>query len=156
MNAAREAATDDFTIAPNAAGKTCREDVGIDDNARYRHFFDASTGASIWQSAFDRELGHHACCFERLLSCRDLDAGLGGRGLAAFSHPSNFRSPQPVRLHPTMPYFCFAPMVLGDFAITPGTPYVSRFRFAAFDGPVDEAALQAIWTSYAADSDAGN
>jgi len=43
-------------------------------------------------------------------------------------------------------------MVLGDFAITPGTPYVSRFRFAAFDGPVDEAALQAVWTSYAAES----
>jgi len=70
-------------------------------------------------------------------------------GLAAFSHPSNFRSPQPVRLHPKMPYFCFAPMVAGDFEITPGTPYVSRFRFAAFDGPVDTAALEAVWTSFA-------
>jgi len=37
-----------------------------------------------------------------------------------------------------------------------GTPYASRFRFAAFDGPVDEAALQAVWRSYAADGDAGN
>ena len=73
-------------------------------------------------------------------------------GLAAFSHPSNFRSPQPVRLHPKMPYFCFAPMVAGDFEITPGTPYVSRFRFAAFDGPVDTAALEAVWTSFAGDA----
>jgi len=73
-------------------------------------------------------------------------------GLAAFSHPGNFRSPQPVRLHPKMPYFCFAPMVAGDFEITPGTPYVSRFRFAAFDGPVDTAALEAVWTSFAGDA----
>ena len=70
-------------------------------------------------------------------------------GLAAFSHPSNFRSPQPVRLHPKMPYFCFAPMVLGDFAVTPGTPYVSRFRFAAFDGPVDTDQLNAVWEAFA-------
>ncbi len=70
-------------------------------------------------------------------------------GLAAFSHPGNFRSPQPVRLHPKMPYFCFAPMVLGDFALTPGTPYVSRFRFAAFDGPVDLDAIEALRRSFA-------
>ena len=73
-------------------------------------------------------------------------------GLAAFSRPSNFRSPQPVRLHPKMPYFCFAPMVAGDFELTLGTPYVSRFRFAAFDGPVDTAALEAVWTSFAGDA----
>ncbi|MGA0039982.1 MAG: PmoA family protein [Pirellulales bacterium] len=70
-------------------------------------------------------------------------------GLAAFSHPSNYRSPQPVRLHPQMPYFCFAPMVLGDFQITEEEPYVSRFRFAAFDGPVDRDALENVWKSFA-------
>lgn len=70
-------------------------------------------------------------------------------GLAAFSHPSNSRSPQPVRLHPQMPYFCFAPMVLGDFQIAAGEPYVSRFRFAAFDGPVDRDALEDVWASFA-------
>ena len=30
-------------------------------------------------------------------------------GLAAINHPSNFRYPQHVRLHPKMPYFCFFP-----------------------------------------------
>jgi hypothetical protein len=27
--------------------------------------------------------------------------------------------PQPVRLHPGKPYFCFAPTILGEFAIAP-------------------------------------
>lgn len=72
-------------------------------------------------------------------------------GLAAFSHPSNFRSPQPVRLHPQMPYFCFAPLVLGDFAITPAEPFVSRYRFAAFDGAIDSDALEAVWDAFARD-----
>ncbi len=68
-------------------------------------------------------------------------------GIAAISHPRNFRAPQPVRLHPRDPYFCFAPMVLGDFELSPEssgssgarTPYVSAFRFIAFDGapPMD-------------------
>ena len=73
-------------------------------------------------------------------------------GLAAFSHPNNFRSPQPVRLHPQMPYFCFAPMVLGEFEISPAAPYVSRFRFAAFDGPVDADILSSTWEAFAADT----
>jgi hypothetical protein len=70
-------------------------------------------------------------------------------GLAALSHPQNFRSPQPVRLHPNKPYFCFAPMVLGDFRIEAGKPYVSRYRFVAFDGQGDASELDAIWKAFA-------
>jgi Methane oxygenase PmoA len=69
-------------------------------------------------------------------------------GIAAMSHPSNFRSPQPVRLHPELAYFCFAPMVLGEFKIEPGKPYVSRFRFVAFDGPADAEKLARIWDHF--------
>lgn len=69
-------------------------------------------------------------------------------GIAAMSHPGNFRAPQPVRLHPKMPYFCFAPMVAGDFAIKPGEPYVSRFRFVAFDGAPDRDALESLWRTF--------
>lgn len=69
-------------------------------------------------------------------------------GLVAMGHPDNFRGPQPVRLHPRKPYFCFAPMVLGDFSIEPGTPYVSRFRFVAFDGTPDERELNAMWDDF--------
>jgi len=71
-------------------------------------------------------------------------------GIAALSHPDDFRAPQPVRLHPTMPYFCFTPMVSGDFRIEPGKPYVSRYRFAAFDGEVKPEQLNALWRQYAA------
>ena len=71
-------------------------------------------------------------------------------GIAALSHPENFRAPQPVRLHPTMPYFCFAPMVGGDLRIETGKPYISRYRFAAFDGEAKPDELNALWREYAA------
>lgn len=73
-------------------------------------------------------------------------------GIVAMSHPDNFRAPQPVRLHPKKPYFCFAPMVLGDFQIKPSESYVSRFRFATFDGPVDVEKLKTLWNSFAIQS----
>lgn len=69
-------------------------------------------------------------------------------GIGVLGHPQNFRSPQPVRLHPEAPYFCFAPMVEGRFEIAPSQPYVSRFRFAAFDGPIDPEALDQLWADY--------
>ena len=74
-------------------------------------------------------------------------------GIAAIAHPDNFRYPQPVRLHPEKPYFCFAPMVLGDFQIKPNEPYVSRFRFVAFDGKPDPEQLNAIMKEYAKHAD---
>jgi hypothetical protein len=64
-------------------------------------------------------------------------------------HPDNFRSPQPVRLHPNMPYFSLVPQQLGEFAIEPGKPYVSRFRFVVTDGAPDAAFLEACYRAYA-------
>jgi len=55
-------------------------------------------------------------------------------GLRVIQHPENFRYPQPVRLHPSKPYFVFAPEVLGEFSIEPEQVYVSRYRYVAFDG----------------------
>lgn len=69
-------------------------------------------------------------------------------GIAAMGHPDNFRSPQSVRLHPNKPYFCFAPMVLGDFSITSESPYISRFRFVAFDGEPDLGMLNALSAAF--------
>jgi hypothetical protein len=48
--------------------------------------------------------------------------------------PTNFRYPQPVRLHPDMPYFCWSPSVLGAFDITIDKPHVSKYRFFVFEG----------------------
>jgi hypothetical protein len=86
-------------------------------------------GTSAWleagQSDFltsegkNRREGNHT----RPLWC-DLSGQLEGQasGITCFCHPANFRYPQPVRLHPSKPYFCWAPMVLGPFAIEPGKP----------------------------------
>ena len=70
-------------------------------------------------------------------------------GTATLGHPDNFRAPQPVRLHPNMPYFSFVPQLLGEFRIEPGHPYVARFRFIVADGPPDRALLDAYWNGYA-------
>jgi hypothetical protein len=70
-------------------------------------------------------------------------------GLAILGHPDNFRAPQPVRLHPDMPFFSFAPTQLGDFSIEPGQPYVARYRFIVTDGAPDRALLDAYWNAYA-------
>jgi len=80
---------------------------------------------------------------------------LGGKldgeiaGTAVLGHPANFRAPQPLRLHPNMPYFSYVPQQLGEFSIEPGTPYVARFRFVAADGAPDRTRLDAYWQGYA-------
>jgi hypothetical protein len=55
-------------------------------------------------------------------------------GVAILDHPDNFRYPQPVRVHPKMPYFVFTPPILGPFTLEPGFQLVSRFRVVLFDG----------------------
>jgi hypothetical protein len=70
-------------------------------------------------------------------------------GLAVLIHPDNFRSPQPLRLNPKNPQLCVAPSAEGDWEITPGKPYVSRYRFVLADGPADKAELERLWRDYA-------
>ncbi len=80
---------------------------------------------------------------------------LGGKvegapaGLAVLIHPSNFRSPQPLRLNPKNPQICIAPSQGGDWEIAPGRSYVSRYRFIVADGPADAALLDRLWSDYA-------
>lgn len=70
-------------------------------------------------------------------------------GVAILCHPDNFRFPQPVRLHPDEPFFCFAPSQLGDWAIEPGKPYVARYRFVVSDGEPDAKEIERRWRDYA-------
>jgi len=70
-------------------------------------------------------------------------------GITILCHPDNFRAPQPMRLHPTEPFFCFAPQQAGDMEIVPGKKYISRYRFVVHDGPPDKAFLEAVWNDYA-------
>jgi hypothetical protein len=70
-------------------------------------------------------------------------------GIAMLGHPTNVRAPQPVRIHPKMPYFCFAPTQLGTWMLAPGRPYRAHYRFVVFDGPPDTDALDRLWSDYA-------
>ena len=70
-------------------------------------------------------------------------------GVTILCDPSNFRSPQPVRLHPEKPYFCFAPMALGDFKIEVDKTYVSRYRFYVHNGQLDTQAADRFWQDLA-------
>ena len=69
-------------------------------------------------------------------------------GATVFGHPTNFRAPQPIRIPPDDPYFCFIPSQLGQWQINPGEPYLSRYRFIAIDGPPDVALIEAFWNGY--------
>ncbi|MCZ6674607.1 MAG: PmoA family protein [Verrucomicrobia bacterium] len=63
-------------------------------------------------------------------------------GLVIMDHPSNFRHPQPIRVHPKMPYFVFSPVVEGSFILKPGFTYTTRFRIVTFDGEPDAKRIE--------------
>ena len=70
-------------------------------------------------------------------------------GIAILCHPSNFRAPQSMRIHPTEPFFCYAPQQGGDMEIKPGDTCVSRYRFVIHDGVMAKAELDRLWNDYA-------
>ena len=70
-------------------------------------------------------------------------------GIAILSHPDNYESPQPVRIHPTEPFFNFAPTQAGPFSITDQQPMVWKYRFITYDGPHDQTLLEALWQDFA-------
>ncbi len=69
-------------------------------------------------------------------------------GFTVMGRPGNFRFPQPVRLHPTKPYFVFAPMVVGEFELKPGRPYQTKYRFYVHMGAPSPAVSERIWKDY--------
>ena len=54
-----------------------------------------------------------------------------------------------MRIHPSEPFFCYAPQQGGDMQIAPGKKYVSRYRFIVHDGAPDKALIERIWNEYA-------
>ena len=63
-------------------------------------------------------------------------------------HPSDFRFPQPLRIHPDEPFFNWAVPQGGTFSIEPGKPYVARYRFVVADGRPTREDLDAAWAAY--------
>jgi len=70
-------------------------------------------------------------------------------GLAILAHPSNFRAPQPIRVHPSMPMLCFAPTQSGPHTMRPGEWLRDHYRIVVFDGPPDPTLLEAQWQAFA-------
>ena len=69
--------------------------------------------------------------------------------LAVLSHPSNFRAPERMRIHPTDPYLCYTPSRSGPWAIAAGATHSARYRFVSMDGHPDPALLHRLWLDYA-------
>lgn len=69
-------------------------------------------------------------------------------GMAVLCHPSNFRFPQPMRLHPDEPFFCYAPQQLGSMTLQPGEPYVAQYRMLLMDGVPTAEVLEKLWREY--------
>ncbi|MEM7232024.1 MAG: PmoA family protein [Planctomycetota bacterium] len=70
-------------------------------------------------------------------------------GVAVLCHPKNFRFPQHMRIHPSEPFFNYAPVQGGDFEIVKGKPYTSRYRFVVFEGEPSAELCESWWESYA-------
>jgi hypothetical protein len=76
---------------------------------------------------------------------------IGGKDAAIgfFCHPSSFRAPQGMRLHPDEPFFCWAPVQGGDFEIAPGTPLANRYRFVVAGGALGADEMNRLWAAFA-------
>jgi len=69
-------------------------------------------------------------------------------GITVLCHPENLRAPQNMRIHPSEPFFNFAPCQQGDFTIEPGKPLVSRYRFRVWDGEPDARRSEQTYTDW--------
>lgn len=69
-------------------------------------------------------------------------------GFVVMDHPSNFRSPQPIRVHPRMPYFVFTPVFKGSFILKPGFTYKAKYRIVTFDGEPDAKLIESWYREY--------
>ncbi|HYF31325.1 MAG TPA: PmoA family protein [Chitinophagaceae bacterium] len=69
-------------------------------------------------------------------------------GVTILADVGNFRYPQSIRVHPDMPYWCFAPMVDGAFALVPGGLYKSRYRFVVHAGQPDVKGIELKWKDW--------
>lgn len=70
-------------------------------------------------------------------------------GIALMTHPSNFRFPEPLRIHPTMPYMVYTPSFLGDWEIKPGQPHHAQYRWVVHDGGLSTETLERLWRDFA-------
>jgi len=75
-------------------------------------------------------------------------AGSQVASVGFLGHTSNFRDPQPLRIHPSEPFFNWAVPQGGDFSIEPGKPYVARYRFVLADGKLEKDTMDRAWSDF--------
>ena len=74
------------------------------------------------------------------------------KGMTFFSHPNNFRHPEPMRIWPGFEqevFFNWAPVQLDDFEMKPGEDHLFRYRQYVHEGKIDLARTEQIWNDYA-------
>jgi len=74
------------------------------------------------------------------------------KGVTHFSHPENFRHPEPMRIWPEFEqdvFFNWAPVQLDDFDMEPGKDWVFRYRLYVHEGKVDVERTEQLWNDYA-------
>ena len=68
--------------------------------------------------------------------------------ITVLCHAQNFRAPQTARLHPSKPYFCFAPCVEGEFVIDKDHPFHARYRYLVTDAVPNAPWLNRQWREW--------
>jgi len=74
------------------------------------------------------------------------------KGVTHFSHPDNFRHPEPMRIWPEFEqevFFNWAPVQLDDFELKPGKDHIYRYRMYVHEGKVDVENTERLWNDYA-------
>jgi len=109
------------------------------------HATDREPSRFLNDSGSDRILGNHQ--HSRWVS---LTGEIQGEAVSitVLCHPYNFRAPQAARLHPSKPYFCYAPCVDGEFVIDADHPYQASYRYLITDAEPDPAWLNEQWESW--------
>jgi lysophospholipase L1-like esterase len=75
-------------------------------------------------------------------------SGNARASVAVLCHADNFRAPQAARLHPTKPYFVYAPCADGAFVIDRDTPYRGKYRYLVTDTEPDAEWLDRKWKEW--------
>jgi len=79
----------------------------------------------------------------------------GTSGIVFFSHPANREHPEPMRVWPENQnvhgdvYFEFCPIRYKEWVLTPGNVYRLKYRMLVYDGKVDPAVSERVWTDFA-------
>ncbi len=82
----------------------------------------------------------------------DMRGPVGERkaGIALFCYPPNLDAPQPLRVHPDVPYYVFTPPKSGPKLLKAGTEPMFRYRLVVHNGLSPEA-LEQRWKAFASD-----